>query len=432
LPKTVCFASFFHPEIVRGGEQEVAYELFNAAKRDPDVRPLLICSVPPGAAPGLERSGAFVTGFDHREDQFLFFPHEFDHFMQRITNPLAVRRFREFLIETKPDVVHFHHTLMFGADLLTVVKNTCPSTKLFFTFHEFVSICNASGQMVRTNQQGLCEFASPARCNQCFPHIPQDAFFFRRKWLLGHFDRVDGFIAPTEFVKQRLTEWGIDGAKIQVISNGQTNLAPEGYGGRTSIKEENKGRKSCFAFFGQLVDNKGLHVFLDAVDRLLNRGVGDFDIEIHGANLDFASPSYREEIDQRLRKLKEKGFQGARISGSYDHHRLPDLMSRADWVVVPSTWWEIFGLVVSEAWMFGLPVIASDIGGLRERITHGKDGLLFPAGDVGRLADIMEECLGNGELWHSLHKNCRPPLSADEAWKLHKELMLGDGEAKAS
>ena len=174
MPKTVCFASFFHPEIVRGGEQEVAYELFNAAKRDPDVRPLLICSVPPGTAPGLERSGAFITGFDHREDQFLFFPHGFDHFMQRITIPLAVRRFRDFLTETKPDVIHFHHTLMFGADLLTVVKNTCPSTKIFFTFHEFVSICNSSGQMVRTKNRGLCTFASPVRCHQCFPDIPQD------------------------------------------------------------------------------------------------------------------------------------------------------------------------------------------------------------------------------------------------------------------
>jgi glycosyltransferase involved in cell wall biosynthesis len=61
-------------------------------------------------------------------------------------------------------------------------------------------------------------------------------------------------------------------------------------------------------------------------------------------------------------------------------------MSLVDWVVVPSTWWEIFGLVVSEAWMFGRPVIASDIGGLAERVEHEKNGLLFAPGSAVDLA----------------------------------------------
>ena len=38
-------------------------------------------------------------------------------------------------------------------------------------------------------------------------------------------------------------------------------------------------------------------------------------------------------------------------------------MARVDWSIVPSTWWEIFGLVISEAWMFGKPVICSNRGG---------------------------------------------------------------------
>jgi glycosyltransferase involved in cell wall biosynthesis len=64
-------------------------------------------------------------------------------------------------------------------------------------------------------------------------------------------------------------------------------------------------------------------------------------------------------------------------------------MARVDWVVVPSLWWEIFCLVLSEAWACGRPVIASDVGGLAERVTDGGDGLLFPLGDARALAEAM-------------------------------------------
>ena len=64
---------------------------------------------------------------------------------------------------------------------------------------------------------------------------------------------------------------------------------------------------------------------------------------------------------------------------------------------MPSTWWEVFGLVVSEAWMFGRPVVSA-IGGLGERVTHGVDGFKVPARDTTALADRMAALVGDEAL----------------------------------
>jgi glycosyltransferase involved in cell wall biosynthesis len=76
-------------------------------------------------------------------------------------------------------------------------------------------------------------------------------------------------------------------------------------------------------------------------------------------------------------------------------------------------WWEIFGLVISEAWMFKRPVIASNVGGPGERITHEKDGLLFEVADPSSLAYTIRRACGEEGLWQRLVDGIAPPASAD-------------------
>lgn len=64
-------------------------------------------------------------------------------------------------------------------------------------------------------------------------------------------------------------------------------------------------------------------------------------------------------------------------------------MSKASVLIVPSIWYETFGLVVAEAYAAGLPVIASRIGALSEIVREGETGLLFKPGDARDLADKM-------------------------------------------
>src|SRR5690349_20217175 len=140
--KTVLLVSFFHPELVRGGAQQVCYELFQGLRDEPDVEPTLLASVD-DSMPALYKSGARITGFDRRPNEFLFLSRDYDYTWHRVPSDLLIESYVEFLELVRPDVVHFHHFLTLGIDLLSITRRTLPNARIVFTFHEFLAICAA-------------------------------------------------------------------------------------------------------------------------------------------------------------------------------------------------------------------------------------------------------------------------------------------------
>jgi glycosyltransferase involved in cell wall biosynthesis len=132
---------------------------------------------------------------------------------------------------------------------------------------------------------------------------------------------------------------------------------------------------------------------------------------VNGDNVRFASPEHRAKIEAFLAAEAALPLENRNVicNGSYHHDQLRARMVRIDWVVVPSIWWEIFCLVISEAWSFGRPVIASDLGGPAERVRAGTDGLLFEPGDAGALAAVMHRACTEDGLWDGLAQGITPP-----------------------
>lgn len=119
----------------------------------------------------------------------------------------------------------------------------------------------------------------------------------------------------------------------------------------------------------------------------------DFEIVLNGANMDMVADSnfrskYQELIDDSGKWNRGKVFE----RGSYSHDLLPLRMQEVDIVVVPSLWPEIYCMVVDEAKASSRPIIASNLGGLPERISR-EDGLLFAAGDAHALACTMRKMM---------------------------------------
>jgi glycosyltransferase involved in cell wall biosynthesis len=231
----------------------------------------------------------------------------------------------------------------------------------------------------------------------------------REMWMKTHLAAVDVFTTPTRFMVSHYTKWGLDESKFVYVTNGlkmETKPIPV-----TAKKKRNR-----FGFFGQMVDVKGLHVLLQAVTLLRAQGFTDFTVEVNGDNINFASPERRAEIEAFFAAEAElpTAARNVIVNGSYHHDQLRARMARVDWVVVPSIWWEIFCLVISEAWRFGRPVIASNVGGPAERVTDGKDGLLFELGDARALADTIYRACTEEGLWKMLAQGITQPPSREE------------------
>jgi phosphatidylinositol alpha-mannosyltransferase len=143
-------------------------------------------------------------------------------------------------------------------------------------------------------------------------------------------------------------------------------------------------------FVGRAEERKGLPVLLRAFEAL--RGVGV------PARLTVAGPT-AEEVEPLL--LDPEGIE---IAGQVDDATKWKLLGEADLLCAPSLGGESFGMVLTEAFASGTPVVASDIAGYRDVVRDGEDGILVPVGDAVALGETLLELASDPERRASLAK----------------------------
>jgi phosphatidylinositol alpha-mannosyltransferase len=127
-------------------------------------------------------------------------------------------------------------------------------------------------------------------------------------------------------------------------------------------------------FVGQAVERKGLPVLLRAFEAL--RGEVDAELTVVGATEDEVAPLLVDRAGVRIL---------GRVSDDERHSALLD----AHVLAAPSLGGESFGMVLTEAFAAATPVVASDIAGYRDVVTHGENGLLVPPNDPTELAETL-------------------------------------------
>ena len=415
----IVFISYLHPDIAPGGEQQVAFELFEAASEQGH-QAFLIAALEHSYEERFGKPGAPIVPFPGKPRQYLFFPQFYDHLNLSVQDWRSLDFLRDLLARLEPHVVHFHHYHRIGLEAFRVARIAAPHAAICLTLHEMMAICHADGQMVKRDSRALCREATPVACNACFPAIRPEFFVLRRTRMQVLMDEVDHFVFPSEFLAERYVAWGLPPERCVVIPNGQRDLSRGFDRSRRSVP------LNRFGFFGQFIDNKGVDVLLAALLLLAREKrvpPGGIVIELNAANRHFASTAYVRKVTDLLGDLSATGAPVQVIDrGSYAREELAARMGAVDWVVVPSTWWEIFGLVANEAWMFGRPVLASRIGGLAERVVDEVNGLTFPAGDAWRLADTLTRCCGDAPLWSRLNAFVPPPWDAGDMLRAQLEV----------
>jgi glycosyltransferase involved in cell wall biosynthesis len=108
------------------------------------------------------------------------------------------------------------------------------------------------------------------------------------------------------------------------------------------------------------------------------------------------------------------GLPRTHLTGFVEHTAVPAVLASLDVLVLPSAYEEM-GSVLTEAMASGLPVVASDVGGIPEVVRHGETGLLVPPGDVDALATALDRLAADPDLRARLGAGARA-RAAVYAW----------------
>src|SRR4051794_2766156 len=160
------------------------------------------------------------------------------------------------------------------------------------------------------------------------------------------------------------------GGRYRVIPNGVDVPAA------VPAKAPAAGRPLRLVFVGQAVERKGLPVLLRAFEAL--RDHMPVELVVIGASEDEVAPLMLDAT-------------GVHALGKVSDERKHAALAAADLLVAPSLGGESFGMVLTEAFAAGTPVVASDIAGYRDVVHDGEDGVLVPRGEPAALAEALRD-----------------------------------------
>lgn len=241
--------------------------------------------------------------------------------------------------------------------------------------------------------------------------------------LVGNLNKI---ICVSEATKQQCADRGISQRKIVVIPNGisdESHMNAERQQLREQLSQElgiKLDNKKVILSVGRLVERKGIHWFVESVMPALIDGDNSCIYLIAGAG-DF-SPQIKETIKRN--NLNEYIFMLGRVGEKI----LRLLYNAADIFVMPNIPiegdMEGFGLVALEAASCGLPVVASDLEGIKEAIHDGKNGFLVAPGNAEAFFDKIKELLVNDELRESFGAQARQFTLENYGWERAAENYL--------
>jgi glycosyltransferase involved in cell wall biosynthesis len=286
-------------------------------------------------------------------------------------------RFTDLLSKDRPDVVHVHNSFpvlspaiyyasrRLGIPVVQTLHNyrlLCPGA-LFFRDGKVCEDC-LEGGLLHGIRHG-CYRGSRAQTAVV-------AIMLRTHRALDTWnEKVDLYIALTEFARQKFILGGLPAERVIVKSN-FLDPDPGVYGGP----------RQGAVFAGRLSDQKGLLTLLDAWRRMSV----SFPLTIIGEG-----PLHD---DLHARKT-EAGLANVTLMGRISRGETVELIRRSRFLILPSMSYENFPLTLVEAFACGVPVIASRLGAMAEIVDDGRTGLLFRAGDPADLAEKASWAFGH-------------------------------------
>ncbi|MDQ8004882.1 MAG: glycosyltransferase family 4 protein [Pedobacter sp.] len=234
------------------------------------------------------------------------------------------------------------------------------------------------------------------RLRKEYPEWYNDTFHENKSILLAQekleHDLADLIVVPSRFVKNSLTENGVDSEKILINPYGINNQQFK------DINIRNYRQKLVFLFVGSINANKGVPDLLKVWTELK---LADCELWVAGYG----------NLPEKIKPL----HQSINFLGKIDKNKLPNIYNEAHVFIFPS-YFEGLAQVQIEALSCGLPVVGTYNSGATELIIAEENGLVIEAGNIGELKNAI--------IWFNENKNKLSDMSrkskiasANQTWE---------------
>ncbi|HEY3856167.1 MAG TPA: glycosyltransferase family 4 protein [Verrucomicrobiae bacterium] len=269
-------------------------------------------------------------------------------------NPFIPKGFKKTLAESNADIIHVHGVVGIGYNCLNLIASKWTPTVV--TFHDFGLVCLNHAMYYKgnpcTHYHASCAFSTSVKVRY-LRKIRTLALSAPSEAILT---AVCGHLPPLKALR-RVVRYPLQFSKQPARSKYADH--PQ------------------YVFVGQIEEIKGLRFLLETVHPIFERAGGKITILGAGRQLEMLGERY-------------KGSPHVTFKGFVNQATVAEEIANADAMVVPSLWQENSPLVVYHALSYGVPVVASRIGGIPELVTDRENGLLLSPGAGAEWGDTFE------------------------------------------
>ncbi|HOP46416.1 MAG TPA: glycosyltransferase family 4 protein [Desulfobacteraceae bacterium] len=354
--------------------------------------------------PAYQFADLFVSNFDYDSENSLI--SKARAAMNILYSFEAKKRIATLLEKKTPDIVHlnnFAHQI--SPSILDVIKeHRIPAV---MTMHDYKMVCPAYSMLSNGQVCERCKFCRFYHCgiHRCtkgslFKSMVNVAEMYLHHRMLHIYDKIDLYISPSRFLKNKVKEMGLNGEVVYLPNC----VDVEG------IEPNYEWQEKSIVYVGRLSHEKGVETLIDAI-----KNIRDVRLKVIG---DGPLKGYLEE------KVTSEHIANVVFLGYRTGKDLNNEIQKSMFLIIPSEWYENNPLTVIEAFAMGKPVVGARIGGIPELVRDWDTGLTFVSGDMADLEGKIKLMLDNSDRIAEMGKKARAYVEKELNTAVYYERLI--------
>lgn len=319
-------------------------------------------------------SGYFIENIDYKKINKKSLSAGLKVVKKSIYSTEARHNLEKLLDEVKIDLAHINviHHYITPIILKTLKDRGIP---IIWTLHEYTPICPESTFL---SNGKICEQCFGGAFYHCITNkckkgsLPASIVAAAENYVhsyLNYYQYVDYYLCPSVFVYEKFKSFNFFPEKLVQLYHGYNYEEVDAVSAAYQPASEQK----YIVFAGRLEKIKGAHTVIAAM-----KNNPDIQLKLIGTGTQ----------EQELKDLTAaQGLKNITFLGKQSKKHTLEIISRAEFLICPSEWYEVLGFTAVEAMALGKPVIGAAIGAIPEMVITGETGLLFEPGNAAELSE---------------------------------------------